>query len=205
MARRTNEARSAATRTALLDATVDCLIELGYTGATTTEISKRAGVSRGAQMHHFPSKAVLVIAAVEHLFEKRKRAFRESFAALPESTDLISAGIDLLWEHITGPSYYAWLELVMAARTDADLKVMVKKLTLEMDAEIADFFGELFGVPDGYEPMMKVAGTLLFGAMEGMATARIALDDEFPYQEVLQLLKQLAYSTIPVAPKPKET
>ena len=62
--RRTQEERSAATRAKLLDATIDCLIELGYAGTTTTLIAERAGVSRGAQLHHFPSKDALYRAVV---------------------------------------------------------------------------------------------------------------------------------------------
>ena len=69
--RRTQEERRTATRGALLDATIDCLIEYGYGGVTTTRVVERAGVSRGAQVHHFPTKAVLVSEALRHLAEKR--------------------------------------------------------------------------------------------------------------------------------------
>ena len=40
-------------------------------GTSTTLVSERAGVSRGAQLHHFPTKNDLVVAAVEHLTEVR--------------------------------------------------------------------------------------------------------------------------------------
>src|SRR5204862_5492808 len=62
--RRTQAERSAATQALLLDATIDSLVEVGYANTTTTGIAERAGVSRGAQMHHFPSKGELVAAAV---------------------------------------------------------------------------------------------------------------------------------------------
>ena len=65
------EERSAETRRRLLDATVACLFERGYAGTTTTEIASRAGVSRGAQLHHFPKKDELVVSALEHVFELR--------------------------------------------------------------------------------------------------------------------------------------
>ena len=55
-----------------MEVTIDCLTELGWAGTTTTEVSQRAGVSRGAQLHHFPSKQDLVVAAVEHLTERRR-------------------------------------------------------------------------------------------------------------------------------------
>src|SRR3569832_837711 len=64
---RTQAMRRAETRTRLLDATVECLIELGYAGTTTPIECERAGRSRGALLHHFPTKTELVIAAVTHL------------------------------------------------------------------------------------------------------------------------------------------
>ena len=66
--RRTQEERSAATQTRLLDAAVECLVELGYGATTTTVVAERAGVSRGAQLHHFATRADLVGAAVQHVF-----------------------------------------------------------------------------------------------------------------------------------------
>ena len=64
--RRTQEERTAAMRERLLNATVECLYELGYAKTTTTAIVERAGVSRGAQLHHFPTKADLAIAHNAH-------------------------------------------------------------------------------------------------------------------------------------------
>ena len=65
------EERTRVMRQRLLDATVECLVERGWSGTSTTLVSQRAGVSRGAQLHHFPTKAALVLAAVEHLCEGR--------------------------------------------------------------------------------------------------------------------------------------
>src|SRR5437016_14683731 len=83
--RRSNAERSAATQARLLDATIECLIERGWAGTSTTEIVRRAGVSRGAQVHHFPAKEDLVLAAVEHLLQRRIREFQATFADLPAS------------------------------------------------------------------------------------------------------------------------
>src|SRR5438105_14934773 len=85
--RRTQEERSASTRARLLDATIFCLSELGYGRTTTTEIAERAGGARGAQLHHFPSKAELVTTAVEHPLEKRTEELRKCFASLPAGMD----------------------------------------------------------------------------------------------------------------------
>ena len=61
------EERTRAMRARLLEATIECLVERGWAGTSTTVVSQRAGVSRGAQLHHFPTKNALVLAAVEHL------------------------------------------------------------------------------------------------------------------------------------------
>ena len=70
-------------RQRLLDATVECLVEHGWSGTSTTLVSERAGVSRGAQLHHFPTKNDLVLAAVEHLSEVRDDECRGRDRACP--------------------------------------------------------------------------------------------------------------------------
>src|SRR5436853_7131184 len=126
--RRTQEERSANTKARLLDATIDCLSDLGYARTTTTEIAERAGVSRGAQLHHFPTKAELVTTAVEHLFERRTEEFRKAFATLPANIDRTAAAVDLLWSMVSGPTFHAWLQLVVAARSDPDLRQTVSAI-----------------------------------------------------------------------------
>src|SRR5258708_8946923 len=54
--RRTQAQRTAATRAALLEATVECLVSHGFGGATTTEVAHRAGASPAALLHHFPAQ-----------------------------------------------------------------------------------------------------------------------------------------------------
>jgi AcrR family transcriptional regulator len=72
--RRTQEQRSAQMRARLLDATIECLVKYGYAGTTTPRVAEMAGVTRGAQVHHFGSKNELVLAALKHLAAKRTAA-----------------------------------------------------------------------------------------------------------------------------------
>ncbi|HRH85657.1 MAG TPA: TetR/AcrR family transcriptional regulator [Rubrivivax sp.] len=67
-ARITQAERSERMRRRVLDAAFEVLRERGCAGFTTAEVARRAGVSRGAQVHHFPSKHELVTAAMEHVF-----------------------------------------------------------------------------------------------------------------------------------------
>jgi AcrR family transcriptional regulator len=118
---RTQAERSERTRALLLDATIDCLVELGYAHTSVTEICKRAGVSRGAQQHHF-TKADLMARAVEHLVEKLRAEILDSLREPPTGKELVSTGIDLLWKAYSGKLSAAVLELWVAARTEPELK-----------------------------------------------------------------------------------
>src|SRR5262245_38860925 len=142
--RRTQAERSASTPTRLPDATLECLCDLGYARTTTPEIARRAGLSRGAQLHHFPTKAELVTSAVEHLFERRHQEFRAAFARVPAGADRYAAAIDILWSMVSGPTFHAWLELAVASRTDPELRRAIQALTGRLRDLIAETFRELF-------------------------------------------------------------
>ncbi|WP_332643116.1 TetR/AcrR family transcriptional regulator [Aeromicrobium sp.] len=115
----TQAERRAATRAALLDATITCLVEHGYTRTTTGRIAEAAGVSRGAQLRYFRNRADMVTAAVSRLATLRVESFIESIGSGPTSAE---ASIDALWEGHQGPLFDATLELWVAARTDPELR-----------------------------------------------------------------------------------
>ena len=134
-------------RRRLLEATVECLVELGWAGTTTTVVSERAGVSRGAQLHHFPSKQDLVVAAVEHLSERRRDDMVAAAADLPE-TGRTRAVLDVLAAQFVSPVFFAALELWVAARTDAELRAAVGPLERRIGRETHVYALELFGVDE---------------------------------------------------------
>lgn len=74
--RRTQAERSGETRRRILDAALLILGERGYAGLRTTDVAAAAGVSKGAQTHHFPSKDELVVAVVEHVFQRASEQAR---------------------------------------------------------------------------------------------------------------------------------
>jgi AcrR family transcriptional regulator len=108
-------------RQRLLDATIDCLVEYGYSGTTTTRVADRAGVTRGAQVHHFPTKADLVTSAIRHLGAKRTEVALAELDRLKDSADPVGDALDLMWQMHQGPVFSATVELWVAARTDEEL------------------------------------------------------------------------------------
>lgn len=130
--KRTQAERSASTRRRLLDATVDCLVELGYGGTTTSAVSERAGVSRGAQLHHYGTRQQLMGAAVEHLAARRLHSVQAAAARLPDTATRPRRALDLLAEALSGPLYAATLELYTAARTDEELRLALVPVEQEV-------------------------------------------------------------------------
>lgn len=107
----------------LLEATIECLVEFGYSGTTTSRIASRAGVTRGALIHHFQSKSELMAESVRHLAFKRTQAVLEELMAMDQSADPIQRYLDVLWRIHQGPLFVAVVELLIAARTEVDLRV----------------------------------------------------------------------------------
>lgn len=161
--RRTQEQRSAQTRARLLDATIECLVQYGYSGTTTPRVAEMAGVTRGAQVHHFGSKNDLVIAALAHLAQKRTAALTGNVADLPATEDPIGAVLDLLWDLHQGPMFIAAVELWVAGRTDPALGSEVAKFESIVATNLTTAVGRL--VPQQIHKQML---DFLYTAMDAL-------------------------------------
>jgi AcrR family transcriptional regulator len=139
--------RTAATRLRLMEATIDCLVELGWAGTTTTIVSERAGVSRGAQLHHFPTKQDLVVSAVEHLMDRRRSEMQAMLGDLPRQ-GRVRAALELVSTQFTSPVFFAALELWVAARSDAELLEQVAPLERQVGRETHKHAVEVLGIDE---------------------------------------------------------
>jgi AcrR family transcriptional regulator len=142
--RRSQAERSAATREALLSATIECLVEDGYANTTTSRVAKRAGVSRGAHLHHFQTRQALVAAAMERLAERRGAELLAAAENLPEGRERLVQGLDLLWASYANPLFQAALDLWSHARTDADLRERLVPVERRLDRQTLAITKQLF-------------------------------------------------------------
>lgn len=162
--RRTQAERSAAMRTRLLDATVECLVTHGYAGTTTPRVAELAGVTRGAQIHHFGSKEDLVVAAIEHLAQQRVQAAMREFGRVRTTGDPVSMVLDFLWESHQGPMFVATVELWVAARTDAALAAHVERVEPLVNSTLISAIAQL--VPD--HAVRKELRNFVYTAMDAL-------------------------------------
>lgn len=163
-------------RARLLEATVELLVERGWSGTSTTLVSQRAGVSRGAQLHHFPTKNDLVLAAVEHLSEVRGRELAEAATNLPSGRRRTRAVLEMLADHFTSPVFTAALELWVAARTDPNLLAAVAPLEQRIGREIHRRTVELLGV-DEQQPGVRELVQATLDLVRGLGLANTISDD----------------------------
>ena len=178
------EERTRAMRQRLLEATVDLLVERGWSGTSTTLVSKRAGVSRGAQLHHFPTKNDLVLAAVEHLSEVRGRELAEAGTNLPTGRRRTRAVLEMLAEHFTSPVFTAALELWVAARTDPNLLASLAPLEQRIGREIHRRTVELLGVDEKQAGSRELVQATL-DLVRGLGLANTISDDAARRRRIL--------------------
>jgi AcrR family transcriptional regulator len=196
--RRTQAERTAATRRALLEATVECLVSRGFSGTTTAEVAHRARVSPGALLHHFPAKGDLLCAAVAHLLEVRRAEFRKGMANLAPGVDRADAGLDLLWSMFSGPAFIAWLELWVAARTDPALAEAVVRIDREFMAASESIFRELFAGEIAGTDFARTGLGLVYSLLGGLALSQgVPGYDPLPAAPVLAAFKTLVRNALP--------
>jgi AcrR family transcriptional regulator len=193
------EERTATSRARILDAAVACLVESGYTGATTLRIQAQAGVSRGRLLHHFPSRDQLLVAASRHLATERLRRTAERIESLAgglTGVERLDRAIELMWETFSEPHFWAAVELWTAARTNEDLRAALLPEEREIGAAIRAGMDRFYGPELIKHPHYPQVRELLFTSMRGVGLT-YALEHRDPHTDPhLALWKQTARTLV---------
>ena len=136
--RRTNAERTAETRAKLIQAAIDVLFAKGYAAATTIEVAKRAKASRGAMLHHFPTRVDLLLATAEFIIVEQRNYRREKLAAVENNWKRFAAAADVTWEVQQQPATIALLEIMLGSRSDNELRKRFAPFLREMAAMRAE-------------------------------------------------------------------
>jgi AcrR family transcriptional regulator len=198
--RRTQEERSSETRHRILEAALESLAQRGYAGTTTTAVAELAGVSRGAQLHHFPTRASLIAAAVEHLYETLRTDYETRFAALPAGRQRLGAAIDLFWTVWQDPRLAAVVELHVAARTDAELGAALRPVAAEHQQHIVRLARRFFPREALAEPRFAAVLDLVQETLRGMAIGYLVEPDVARARRTRAILKELVAGALDGSP-----
>jgi AcrR family transcriptional regulator len=162
--------RSRVTRQRLLEAAVACLAERGWAGSTVSVVAERAGVSRGAAQHHFPTREDLFTAAVEYVAEERSQALRGLTGR--SRAEVVEALVALY----TGPLFRAALHLWVAASDEDQLRPRVTELEARVGRETHRMAVELLGA-DESRPGVRETVQGLLDMARGLGLATLLTDD----------------------------
>lgn len=190
------EERTRAMRQRLLEATLQCLVERGWSGTSTTLVSERAGVSRGAQLHHFPTKDDLVLAAVEHIATVRRDELAEAAAALPRGKHRTREVLELLGEHFTAGAFAAALELWVAARTDPQLLAALEPLERITGRETHRLTVEMLDVDESVPGARELVQATL-DLIRGLGLASTISDDRARRTRILDRWAEVLDDELP--------
>lgn len=187
----TQEMKSARTRRRILEATLDSIYEDGFQKASTTEIVRRAGVSRGALLHHYPSKEVLIAAAVEHLLEAEIADIRKVAAAYAEKRLTIDDFIDDMWRRFSGRLFMITIDFLASARTDEKLRQSVIPVSLQFHRSLNEIWSHFFVNKKTAPQKVQVLLNMTLCLMRGMGIQTIVRKDPQYYAEMQESWKEI--------------
>lgn len=185
------QTKSQLTRTTILDAAVSVIYDMGYANTTTEAVARRAGVSRGAMLHHFPNRQQLVEATVLHINEQRLAMFAREESEVQRGAEYtrVEEGIDTMWRQLNTPVFIVFQELKVAARTDSQLAAVLVPALKAFDAQWLEATRQVF--PDlALSESFSRANFLSKYILEGMAAERTIDGPPPPVDMMLDWLKR---------------
>jgi AcrR family transcriptional regulator len=168
--------RSRATRARLLEAAITCLAELGYHASTVAVVAERAGVSRGAAQHHFPTRDDLFTAAMEHVTHVRAEELRRELDELPGGRPSTAEVVDLTFSLYSGSLFRAALALWVAASAEPALRDQIVPLEARIGREIHRVVISLLDV-DERTPGVRETVQATLDLARGLGLANLLTDD----------------------------
>jgi AcrR family transcriptional regulator len=189
--RRTQAERSEETRTRILKAAANLIRKRGYARFRTAEVAKEAGLSRGAQLHHFPTKDSLVVATLEHVFEQAQMLSRRRASAVNRPRDLIEAVIEDAREFFFNEHFMVAIDIVLSTSTDQSVRKQILDISRKARRPAEAAWAEALaanGVP-GQLASDLVALTL--SLVRGMALRTLWDNDPKWFDELFALWRQM--------------
>ena len=189
--------KSAMTRSAILEATIQCLLELGYANTTTALIANYAGVSRGAMMHHFPSRISVMRAVIDYLHVLRLQEYRDLMVDIddPQSslTDkAIRESVEAAWRYVNLPSFLAYQEMLAASRTDGELRQIIEPVEKDFEMQFLDTVKAVF---PHWQNLARLEGAhdMVQFLMKGMALSHMSVRKNARAKRVMTYLTAILH------------
>jgi AcrR family transcriptional regulator len=178
---------------------VQCLAELGWNGASVTVVAERAGVSRGAIQHHFPTREDLFTAAVDYMSDVRLADYRGSSTKSPRRSKTTEAAVAEIVSIYTGPLFRAALQVWVAASADLELHARVVVMEAKLARQAHAVALELLGADESL-PRVRETVMATLDLARGLGLADLLTDDSQRRRRVVKHWARTIEPTICAAP-----
>jgi AcrR family transcriptional regulator len=166
-------AQREATRRRIVEVAVDLLVERGLAATTTVEVQRGGGFSRGALLHHFPTREAMLGATIRLLMERNEAAVRQAEAEVPADLDRVERAIRVLCASMVRPAFVAELELWAAARTDTALRDVLRREEKRARTDLYRVIGDVFGEDLVTNERYPVVASLTVQFLRGLAISDV--------------------------------
>ncbi|NKJ40672.1 MULTISPECIES: TetR/AcrR family transcriptional regulator [unclassified Novosphingobium] len=185
--RRSQEERTAETREALIDAAIAVIHQAGYPAASTALIAAQAGVSRGAILHQFGTRAMLMAEVVAEVY-RREAIIYEELVAQGLTGQKVQDWPAILLDVLDRPAGVAVLEILQASRSDPELAELVRNR--QADVEDAALATVQMGLGGGRETALAVM-RLMVWSVRGLSIANLVMPTGIDTRTPVALLSSL--------------
>lgn len=186
--RRRQADRTAETRSALIEAAIQVIHRTGYNSATTAAIADEAGVSRGAIIYQFGTRAQLMSEVIASVYEREHRQY-ELLQRQGHDGSAIGEWPDMLWEVLSQPSGMAVIEILQASRSDRELAELVRPAQERIELISAQGMLGRFGWTD--EKEMLAAVRLFVWAIRGLSIAQVLVRDPSEIERSIRFFRKM--------------
>lgn len=187
--RRTQAERSERTIGLILTATLDSIYELGFVKLSTNEVARRAGISRGAMLHHFPTKEALISAAVEKLLDEEILQVRLMAGAYQKKELTLEDFVDFLWERFSGRLFMITIDYLSVARTDDAIRAAIQPVSLQFNKSLNEIWTQFFLRKDKSAHDVEVLLNTTLCLMRGMGVQTIVRKDKDYFNAIIRFWK----------------
>jgi AcrR family transcriptional regulator len=187
--RRTQESRSAETRARALETAIELLHARGYAATNILTVAAKAGISRGALQHQFPTKVDLMLYVVRTVYDQETELYRARLAEIADPRERMLAFPEVAWEVLSRPGGVAVLEILQGSRSDPDLAARLKPLQIGIERDSIELVRSIAG--DAGLETAAAGVRLMHWAIRGLSIAQLLVDDPAEIRRSVRLLRRL--------------
>lgn len=178
--RRSQQERSAATRSALLEACARQVAKVGYAATTTSAVAAEAGVSRGALQYTFEDRTDLMIAVVRDGYERLVQDLRGSVPAEGTVAERVAAHVEVMLRAYGSSHALAAYEILLGERGNPEFMEGHAELLAAAEDELDAIWLASFADSGAGDDAILTARRVARAAVLGLVGRRLPLGDDDP-------------------------